>query len=85
MSKHILIVEDEQDLAEALQEHLSKKGFDTEMVSTAEDALSALEGKVPDLILLDIVLPGMNGFDFLESTRDPGKEEHRCYCTLKSR
>lgn len=70
MSKYILIVEDEQDLADALKEHLQKKGHETKIVSTAEDALSSLEEKIPDLILLDIVLPGMNGFDFLDSTQD---------------
>lgn len=76
MAKHVLIVEDEEDLATALKEHLSKRGCDVKAVSTAEDALSSLEEKVPNLILLDVVLPGMNGFDFLDTIRKNPEQQN---------
>jgi DNA-binding response OmpR family regulator len=67
--KRILVVEDEPHLAEGLKLNLSMKGYD---VTTAEDGISGLETwKVwrPDLIVLDIMLPGIDGWSVLQSVR----------------
>ena len=69
-TKRILVVEDEPDLKEALEEHLSNKGFSVDGVGTAEDALEFVKKSPPDLILLDTILPGMSGIDFLEAVKD---------------
>ena len=67
--KRILVVEDEPHLAEGLKLNLSIKGYD---VMIAEDGISALQKwKVwrPDLIVLDIMLPGIDGWSVLQSVR----------------
>lgn len=69
MEKHILIIEDEQDIREAMAEGILQAGF---KVSTAENGVVGLEKALnehPDLILLDIVMPLMNGHQLLEKLR----------------
>ena len=64
--KKILIVDDEEDIRDILKRVLLRVGYD---VATAEDGVSALEmikTFKPDLIFLDIMMPGMNGLQFLE-------------------
>ncbi|MFH1142288.1 MAG: response regulator [Candidatus Uhrbacteria bacterium] len=64
--KHILIVEDEIFVSELYQEQLEKAGFNTTVAGNGKEALNCLNEHVPDLILLDLVMPGMNGFELLE-------------------
>jgi DNA-binding response OmpR family regulator len=65
----ILILEDEKQLARALAKHLKGDGHETDNVYDTVEAFKKLEKYIPDLILLDIVLPGMDGITFLESIR----------------
>lgn len=68
--KKILIVDDERDYACVLKERLEFEGFD---VSVAYDGPAGLDlrNKVqPDVILLDIMMPGMDGFDFVRALRE---------------
>lgn len=69
MEKTVLVVEDEPALNEAITRKLRKEGFTVVSVETAEDALSAIEKGKPDLIWLDVLLPGMNGLTFLQKLR----------------
>lgn len=69
-SKRILVVEDEQDLVEALQENLSRKGHIVETATSAESALELMKKGLPDVILLDLIFPGMSGIDFLAAIND---------------
>lgn len=69
MEKHILIVEDEPDIRDAMAEAVAQAGFE---VSTAENGQVGLEKALeekPDLILLDIVMPIMNGHELLQKLR----------------
>lgn len=59
----ILIVEDERDIAEMIEYNLQKEGYETVCVSSGEDAVSAAKKKSPDLVILDIMLPGIDGFE----------------------
>lgn len=68
--KKILIIEDEKILAEMYQEKFSQVGFDVDLVFNAEDGISSLSKKVPDLILLDILLPDADGIQFLRQLRN---------------
>src|SRR3989338_1600631 len=61
----ILIVEDEEMLARALGEKFEKSGFDTAIAHTGLAALKMAGGFKPDIILLDILLPGENGMRVL--------------------
>ena len=64
--KKILIVEDERPLAHALELKLSNSGYETNIVSTGKDAIEEASNKEFDLILLDLIIPGVDGFQVLE-------------------
>lgn len=69
-SKKILLVEDDDSLASVYQTRLQAEGFNVRRVPNGEDALaSALEFK-PDLILLDVMMPKVSGFDVLDILRN---------------
>jgi len=65
MSK-ILIVEDEDSLRELILFNLSKAGFDVLEADNANDALIFIEEFTPDLIILDVMMPGLKGTQFLQ-------------------
>ena len=62
MAKRILIVEDENELARALQIRLEKAGFVTILASDGEEGLEKAKEEKPDLIILDIILPKRDGY-----------------------
>lgn len=66
----LLIVEDEDMLAEMYQDKFDREGFDVDLARSAEEAIEKLKGTEPDLILLDILLPGENGTYFLEQLKE---------------
>jgi DNA-binding NtrC family response regulator len=69
--KHkILVVDDEQLIRWSLEQSLKKQGYEVTTAASGEDALRVLREETPDLMLLDIQLPGMNGMDVLEKVKD---------------
>lgn len=69
MSARILVVEDEQEIAELLVAYLERGGFEVSRASTVTDAIRVHAQFRPDLMLLDIGLPGGDGLDVLTSVR----------------
>jgi two-component system cell cycle response regulator DivK len=63
MSKRILVVEDQPDNRRILRDLLGNAGYELIEAETGEEALTALEAQRPDLILMDIQLPGMDGYE----------------------
>ena len=61
--KHILVIEDEEDVIELLRYNLTREGFGVATATRGETGLQAVLQKRPDLILLDLMLPGMNGLE----------------------
>ncbi len=59
----IFIVEDEEDILELITYNLMQGGYQTKGFFSGEDLLSAVKNKTADLIILDIMLPGMDGLD----------------------
>ena len=64
--KHLLVIDDDSDILDLLGYNLSLEGFKVTCVSTGEKGIEVALKKSPDLILLDIMLPGMDGFDVLK-------------------
>ena len=72
MKKRILIVEDDAALAQVVCDILTFEGFEVELVSDGTVAIDRAREFVPDLVLLDLMLPGRNGFDLCEVIRRGG-------------
>jgi DNA-binding response OmpR family regulator len=70
MAKHILIVDDDALLRRSLAFSLEQAGYRVDNAATAEDALALARRDPPDLVLLDIGLPGMDGLDALRNFKD---------------
>lgn len=68
--KKILLVEDDDSLASVYQTRLVAEGFDAKRVPNGEDALAAATQYRPDLILLDVMMPKVSGFDVLDILRN---------------
>jgi DNA-binding response OmpR family regulator len=72
MGKRILIVDDEPDIVTSLEFLMKRAGFEVDVAVDGEAALQAAEARSPDLVLLDIMLPKMNGFELCQKLRaDP--------------
>jgi two-component system phosphate regulon response regulator PhoB len=71
MNSHgtILIVEDEPALRRFMTQLLMREGYDVDVAEDGFQALSLVEEKTPDLVLLDLMLPGMDGFDVCRRLR----------------
>ncbi len=65
----ILVVDDEQEILELVKYNLNKEGFTAVCVETGEEALSAARLKMPDVVLLDLMLPGMDGLEVCRKLR----------------
>ena len=72
MGKTILIVEDEQNIVDILSFNLGREGYDTLEAYDGPTGLQLALEQNPDLILLDLMLPGMNGFDVCRKVRESG-------------
>ncbi len=72
MAKKILIVDDEQDILDLLTFNLQREGYETLTAAEGENALHLARTAFPDLIILDVMLPGLDGWEVLrELRRDP--------------
>ncbi len=70
MSQKILIVEDEVKIASLLQDYLEQSGYECELVDDGAEAMTAVQGFDPDLILLDIMLPNKDGVTICKEIRN---------------
>ncbi|HSN91822.1 MAG TPA: response regulator [Anaeromyxobacteraceae bacterium] len=72
MTARILIVDDEPNIVISLEFLMRREGFETVVATDGEAALEAIARTPPDLVILDVMLPRMNGFDVCERIRaDP--------------
>lgn len=70
--QHILVVDDEEDIIELVSYNLAKAGYRVTSVGSGEDAIKAARSKAPDLVLLDLMLPGVDGLEVCNTLkRDP--------------
>ena len=66
---HLLVVEDDDDLRPALARRLAEAGYDVATAATGPDALAAVAERVPDLVVLDVMLPGLDGVEVCRRLR----------------
>lgn len=71
--KKILVVDDEDNIRLLYKEELQDEGYDVDCARNADEALKKIESNIPDLITLDIKMPGMNGIDFLRLLKDQNR------------
>ena len=74
--EHILVVEDDEDILELVEYNLAKNGYSVSRVMSGEDGLRAARHKAPDLILLDIMLPGLDGLEVCKLLRTDTHTQH---------
>ena len=66
---HILVVEDDPDISSLIVRYLEKSGYTSEVVATGGDVLPRVQAQLPDLMLLDLMLPQLNGLDLCRALR----------------
>lgn len=72
MVKHVILVEDEVNIAEAIRFLLSNEGWRVETLANGTNAVEVIRAAEPDLVMLDVMLPGRSGFEILHDLRaDP--------------
>jgi DNA-binding response OmpR family regulator len=69
MTTRVLIVEDDPDIAQLVARYLDKAGFATELVGTGREALQAITARPPDLLVLDLMLPQIDGLEVCRMLR----------------
>jgi DNA-binding response OmpR family regulator len=79
----VLLAEDEKRMNRALCEILRQEGYEVTSVENGEDALYELESGVYDLVVLDVMMPGMNGFDVAKKARKEGNRTPILMLTAK--
>lgn len=75
MKESILVVDDEEDIVELLRYNLTKNGYKITSVGSGEDGLKAVDADRPDLILLDLMLPGVDGLDVCRRLKNDPKTQ----------
>jgi len=81
----VLIVDDEPDILEFLHYNLSRSGFTTVQATNGQDAIKLADAEVPDLILLDIMMPGMDGVETCYEMRKNAKLRNTLIAFLTAR
>jgi len=76
MPHHILVVDDEPDIQELLRYNLRKEGYEVTCVGSGETALETVRAAPPDLILLDLMLPGLGGLDCCRVLKSDASTQH---------
>ena len=69
MQGNILVIEDVKEMADLVTLYMSREGFEVRAAESAEDGFAVIEDWKPELVILDINLPGMDGFEFLQRFR----------------
>ncbi len=72
MNKKVFIVDDEENIRELISLYLTKEGYLVETYGSGEACLEAFKSNAPDLVLLDIMMPGIDGYDTLKEIRKLG-------------
>ena len=75
-TQRILVVDDEEDLLELIDYNLTKEGYRVRCVASGEEAIEVAQEVLPDLIVLDLMLPGVVGLDVCKQLKSDPKTQH---------
>jgi two-component system phosphate regulon response regulator PhoB len=74
--KNILVVDDEEDILELVRYNVEKNGYSVTTAATGEEALDKARAKLPDLVVLDLMLPGVDGLEVCKILKNDPKTSH---------
>jgi len=74
MAQKILLVDDSDDFREAVKSRLAASGYEVTEATDGSKALEAMKSQIPDLIILDIKMPQMDGYTFIKNLEKEGKD-----------
>ena len=80
--KRIFLIEDEQSIALVLKGVFGERGYDVRVAFSAEEALETLKNWEPELVMVDIKLPGMDGFSLIQTMKDDPKHSNVQYVVV---
>jgi len=75
-AERVLVVDDEEDLLELVNYNLTKEGYRVTCVSTGEEAINEAKSSLPDLVVLDLLLPRVDGLDVCKILKNDPKTQH---------
>jgi DNA-binding NtrC family response regulator len=76
MSEKILIIDDEKDFLDIIAERIHARGMDVSTTTSAEDAIHMVEEESFDVVIMDFMMPGMNGFQTLKAIKEKKPKVH---------
>jgi two-component system alkaline phosphatase synthesis response regulator PhoP len=82
--ERLVVVEDEAHLAEVVSDNLRLEGWQVQVAGDGQKALELIRGTRPDLVLLDVMLPGLDGFTVCKTLREAGDQVPILFLTAKS-
>ncbi|SMX29547.1 Transcriptional regulatory protein WalR [Pelagimonas phthalicica] len=85
MAGHVLVIEDEPNIIEAISFILSREGWHVATHSNGEDAAEIVRSRAPDVLILDVMLPGRSGYDILRELRGDAATENLPVLMLTAR
>lgn len=85
MGKRVLLIEDEPNIIEAISFILSRDGYTVHCHADGETAMDKLRSQTPDMVILDVMLPGRSGFDILRDLRATQETSHLPVMMLTAR
>ena len=84
MKPRLIVVEDEEHLAEVIADNLELEGYDVEVCGDGQEALKRIQETDPALVLLDVMLPSMDGFEICDTLRKAGNQVPILFLTARS-
>ena len=82
--KKLMFVDDEESIRLLYREEFVEKGFNVVLAATGEEALEMFDDVMPDLVVIDIKMPGMDGIELLKKLREKSRDVPAILCTAYS-
>lgn len=81
MAKKILVVDDEENIRQLYKEELAEEGYEVYLAANGEEAIRMVDEVSPDLVTLDVRMPGMDGIEVLRAIKEKKRELPMIMCT----